>query len=447
MEIGSDDLRAPYDLIVVGTGPAGLTLAHSYEERTGNKTLLIESGPRSRADGAVPQVHSVAATGDLSADYYAGHSQRAFGGTSTIWTGYCAVLEKRAFLNNEWPLKYEDLYAYYPRAAEILALPEAVYSRPEVAFPGNSNIVYRPYFLSPPIRFNEAFEDWTDTSANLDVLFNHTVVDMDTSHGTVTGVYIRGPTATQASRIDVLDGNVVLATGGIQNARLLHLTMDEPNIHLGRYFSEHPHLYGVATAILDAGEFDSVKHRETEDRIVHAIALSSEFSARNSLYSATFSIKESDRSPRNLLGQSKASIIGEVTIRAEMVPDQNNRVSLAAADNDSPGEPIAEVSMRFDRAPWRVAEALNSELIRSGLGRMSSLANRLSVTGGGHMLGTTRMGYSADHSVVDPQGRVHGMNNLYVAGSSLFPAGGAANPTLSIVALALRLADHLAGSK
>ena len=356
-------------------------------------------------------------------------------------------MEKRAFLNNEWPLKYEDLYAYYPRAAEILALPETVYSRPEVAFPGNSNIVYRPYFLSPPIRFNEAFEDWSDTSANLDVLFNHTVVDMDTSHGTVTGVYIRGPTATQASRIDVLDGNVVLATGGIQNARLLHLIMDEPNIHLGRYFSEHPHLYGVATAILDAGEFDSVKHRETEDRIVHAIALSSEFSARNSLYSATFSIKESDRSPRNLLGQSKASIIGEVTIRAEMVPDENNRVSLAAADNDSPGEPIAEVSMRFDRAPWRAAEALNSELIRSGLGRMSSLANRLSVTGGGHMLGTTRMGYSADHSVVDPQGRVHGMNNLYVAGSSLFPAGGAANPTLSIVALALRLADHLAGSK
>ena len=47
--------------------------------------------------------------------------------------------------------------------------------------------------------------------------------------------------------------------------------------------------------------------------------------------------------------------------------------------------------------------------------------------------------------VVDADCRVHGIDNLYVAGSSVFPTSGAANPTLTIVALALRLADHLAG--
>ena len=48
MEIGADNLRTHYDLIVVGTGPAGLTLAHKYEQITGNKMLMIESGRRSR---------------------------------------------------------------------------------------------------------------------------------------------------------------------------------------------------------------------------------------------------------------------------------------------------------------------------------------------------------------------------------------------------------------
>lgn len=61
----------------------------------------------------------------------------------------------------------------------------------------------------------------------------------------------------------------------------------------------------------------------------------------------------------------------------------------------------------------------------------------------GHHMGTTRMSEGPDRGVVDPDCRVHGMGNLYVAGSSVFPTGGAANPTLTIVALALRLGDRL----
>jgi choline dehydrogenase-like flavoprotein len=60
-------------------------------------------------------------------------------------------------------------------------------------------------------------------------------------------------------------------------------------------------------------------------------------------------------------------------------------------------------------------------------------------------MGTTRMHADARKGVVDAQCRVHGTDNLYVAGSSVFPSGGYANPTLTLVALALRLADHLKG--
>jgi choline dehydrogenase-like flavoprotein len=58
-------------------------------------------------------------------------------------------------------------------------------------------------------------------------------------------------------------------------------------------------------------------------------------------------------------------------------------------------------------------------------------------------MGTTRMHPDPRRGVVDANGRVHGIANLYVAGSSVFPTSGSANPTLTIVALALRLADHL----
>jgi len=58
-------------------------------------------------------------------------------------------------------------------------------------------------------------------------------------------------------------------------------------------------------------------------------------------------------------------------------------------------------------------------------------------------MGTTRMHADSRRGVVDPQARVHGLANLYIAGYSIFPNVGVSNPTLTIIALALRLADHL----
>ena len=65
------------------------------------------------------------------------------------------------------------------------------------------------------------------------------------------------------------------------------------------------------------------------------------------------------------------------------------------------------------------------------------------VTDASHHIGTTRMGDNEKKSVVDRNCRVHGIENLYVAGASVSPTSGHANPTLTAVALAFRLADHL----
>lgn len=447
MEVAPGNLRASYDLVVIGTGPAGLTLARRYEARTGNKVLIIESGPRTvTGENHAQQLAFTDASGDLDSAHYVRHSRRNFGGTSTVWSGYCAVLEERAFLNNEWPLTYAELYEYYPEAAKILELPERVHTRPEVAFPDNTNIVYRPYYLSTPTRFNESFMGWVDSNANVDVLFGHSVTHVRINGATASSILGRESSGNIPTPVEAPGDTIVLATGGIQNARLLKISLPTDNKALGSYFCEHPHAYGVATIIFDRQKLEDLVDKETQ-RIVHGIGLSSQFCNQHSLNSAAFEVNaQGESSSSNLLGERRDTITFKTTIRAEMSTIPSNAVTLSNR-LDSLGQPIGQLNLNFDPDELRVAsEQLNAELVRSGLGRMSILPEEFRIDGGGHMIGTTRMGNDPDNSVTDQWGLVHGMDNLYVAGSSLFPATGAANPTLTIVALALRLADHLAES-
>jgi choline dehydrogenase-like flavoprotein len=88
---------------------------------------------------------------------------------------------------------------------------------------------------------------------------------------------------------------------------------------------------------------------------------------------------------------------------------------------------------------------LGATFAREGKGRLriDNDAVFRDFTCGGHTMGTTRMGNDPASSVVDENCRVHGFGNLFLAGSSVFTTGGYANPTLTIVALAMRLGDHL----
>ena len=445
MEIKFSDLRPSYDLIVIGSGPAGMTLAHKYEERTGNSVLILESGGRSEtgSDNA-RKLSLVDATGDLPATNYAFHNQRVFGGTSIVWNGWCQVLEKRAFLNDEWPFSYDDLYAYYPEAADILDVPEAVHRNPETPFPDNANVVYRPYYFSPPTRFNVAFDEWVSSNANVDVLFNHSVTRINIRGDAASSVAMLESSGSRPVPAEAFGNEIALAAGGVQNARLLQLSLPRHSkLPVGQYFCEHPHLYQYAELVLDELKLQQVKDKHTL-RIVHAIALSSEFCNEHSLASATFQVRHTESATHNILGRSRRTIAGRTHVRAEMASLGQNRITLSDNRRDSLNQPVAHVGLKFNLREIRTAcDHLNVELVRSGLGRMGIRPEKFNILGGGHMMGSTRMGDDPGNSVADAQGRVHGMENLYVAGSSLFPSAAAANPTLTIVALSLRLADYL----
>lgn len=147
-------------------------------------------------------------------------------------------------------------------------------------------------------------------------------------------------------------------------------------------------------------------------------------------------------------------------VRAEQAPNPDSRLTLST-ERDALGVPRIALDWRFselDRHSVRVTmAAFDQELRRLRLGRVEPMswlgeADCLWQTdplvsahpiGGFHHMGTTRMADAPEHGVVDANGRVFGIANLYVAGSSVFPTSGWANPTLTLLALSLRLGEHV----
>jgi choline dehydrogenase-like flavoprotein len=134
----------------------------------------------------------------------------------------------------------------------------------------------------------------------------------------------------------------------------------------------------------------------------------------------------------------------------EMEPRPENRITLTD-ERDALDMPIPrlihELSRRDLESLRRLHEQIAMDLEAMGcggelVGPPEELA-KAEWLDYAHYLGTTRMGTDPEHSVVNPDLRVHTVDNLYVAGGSVFPTSGCANPTMTIVALSIRLAEHL----
>ncbi|MGH9324440.1 MAG: GMC oxidoreductase [Vicinamibacteria bacterium] len=130
----------------------------------------------------------------------------------------------------------------------------------------------------------------------------------------------------------------------------------------------------------------------------------------------------------------------------EQPPDPESRVSLSP-ERDRLGMNKLVLEWRLGpevtRSVLRLQELLRERLKEAGIGELDLSADAIRFTDASHHLGTTRMAASPRTGVVDADGRVHGIPNLFMAGGSVFPSAGHANPTLTIVALSLRLAEHL----
>jgi choline dehydrogenase-like flavoprotein len=143
-----------------------------------------------------------------------------------------------------------------------------------------------------------------------------------------------------------------------------------------------------------------------------------------------------------------------LSTRIDPVPNRDSRVMLGN-ERDPLGLPRIEFHWQLSpldkHSVRRTLEIIGAELGRAGLGRLQITIDDDNTTwtkdtrGGWHHMGTTRMSDDPKLGVVDRNCQVHGISNLFIAGSSVFPTAGSGTPTMLLVSLALRLADHIKG--
>lgn len=354
---------------------------------------------------------------------------------------------------------------------------------------------------SPPTRFGEVYRAELEQARNIQVVLHCNVTNIQTDPSASMVEQLDAQTL-DGKRGQIKAKAYVLACGGIENPRLL-LVSDtvEPaglgNRHdlVGRFFMDHPHTEPGVVVTDDARDLKGVYREYGYEgaRLVPSfcagVAMQEREQVLNShafLYAITDSgvgvraarelwsevrrgqvpddlaeqiwalVRDLDGVAafgyRRLIDQPPYASIRSLyfSVRSEQAPNPESRVTLAD-DRDALGLRRVRLDWRLMEIDQRTVETmtttLGAEVARLGLGRVRVsdwlLEWPSDMRGGSHHLGTTRMAADPRAGVVDADCRVHGVDNLYIAGSSMFPTGGCANPTLTIVALALRLADHL----
>lgn len=489
------------DLCIVGGGAAGITLARSLAA-AGRNCLLLESGGLAlEADVQARSALEVTGLGGVD-----GCQLRYLGGATNHWGGWCRPLDADDFARRDWvadsgwPIDAEALAPYYSQAQAVCGLPAWDYQLENVAGQdrdfgafAQSPLALRPYqFSRPPLRFGEAYRDELGRSDRVRVLLHANVTGFETAGGG------RAVAAVRLQDSGLPDRRVrarcfVLACGGFENVRLLLQShrqagggFGNDRDLVGRYFAQHPHVSCASLLTPQADQLERLFSRFAAGDLIVRATVGAGAQARQSqqLLNGALTL---DRLPDPVTGVGAAralwrdlrngewpdefstrlwQVVSDLDsfvaspdlmafyARLEQAPNPDSRI-LLSDQVDAQGVPLPRVDWRLSAQDADSLRALlllvGAEFARLGLGRVQLpewlLATRVEwpadLWGGCHLMGGTRMAADPARGVVDGNSRVHGMDNLYLAGSSVFPTTGFANPTLTLTALTLRLADHL----
>ena len=453
-----------FDYCIVGTGPAGMTLALNLD-RENIKVLVLEAGGEQWSKES-QSVYDGKVIGDPYFDLDVTRL-RYFGGTSGHWQGVCRTLDeidfqkKEAFPDAHWPINKSELDFYFQRAADTLEIPGI----PDDVVVSAEEGVKQVFFVqSPPVKFGQKYKEELINSKSIFLCLNANVTCVNTNGSQVTNIDVQN---YDGVKIKVHARNYVIATGGIENSRLLLWSNQKSNGQLvkkesplGAYWMEHPH-FEIGSAILDLDSSKKFYSLDPEKQKNLGL-LNCGLRLQPENYSGTRKMIADLACTAPKLAVWSANKLGKnlfcgASLRAawEQEPIKENCIKLSATEVDQFGVPRTELHWQKTKKDIRTvrdtAVQLGKYLIASKNGRIKlhdwvindGKFPDYDWLGGFHHMGGTRMAADSVHGVVDKNCKVFGQKNLYVTGSSVFPSGGHANPTLSIVQLSTRLADHL----
>jgi len=495
-----EGLSLSADVCIVGAGPIGLSLAEALGQ-DGREIILIESGGRNPRHELV-ELNTGEGAGD--ADPLLTESRcRGPGGTAALWNTalYGAMSAKYTALDpidfqsrsrdsrHAWPFAKAALEPWYAQAAAVVgnvpADPPGIFSgadRGPIEFP-SAGLVNGTYWFGRPAVFTDTMPARLRSASNVVLLSGATVTRLSAARDRDRVGEIGWRSLSGRSGI-VRASTCVLAAGGIENARLLLAAADfdfATRSHwLGRGFMEHP-VDGTLQLTTEMPELCPAPgyygpHADDRGRCVMGrLGLAEDLLRMEDLPNASLRLipdfEPESRAIRWLNAAGRRlqpmpvvhrplAAIGtgarrsatrrprtyRLLVDLEQAPHPENRIMLSDGV-DRLGQPRVKLRWEWgqedERQRQRSLAVVTRELERNGM----RVARR--TTGPGfntcshHHVGATRMHPDPDDGVVDENLRVHGMENLFVAGSSVFPTAGWANPTLTAIALTLRLAGHL----
>lgn len=405
-----------------------------------------------------------------------------------------------------WPFEIGQLVPFYREAAKLLNLGDGELVQRALKKAGFDGSVFSSEDVNatmgvfcPQHDFSKIFRKAT-RSTNLTVVVNATVTNINIRQ---SGAFVESldVSSLHGQRASVHAKYYVLCAGAIENARILLssnrvMACGIGNRHdlVGRFFQDHP-----STTIADVLSDDPINiqkkfsyvvcgrrlmlprltltaNYQKQERILSAYALPvASYDTRSLPYvlkrlrhvannqNRSSADTNTSRGPPSRLvallkhaGPSRLFRASRLRLQivTEQAPDPQNRITLSDK-KDRLSVPLAKVSWRVgdieQRTIQKAGEVFSRIFYQLGLGHLSldkflygpiyELNSRVNDTY--HHAGTTRMADAPESGVVDMDNKVHGIANLYVSGASVMPTSGSANPTFTIVALSIRLSEHL----
>lgn len=502
----SEHREVTADLCIVGAGAAGLDMARffnaakvsvvvveggglefSQETQELHQFVSIGKDFRSRATEFNPH---------LAPSYRSESRIRQFGGTTNIWSGKWKARvpddfqEKLWIPHSGWPVGYNDLLPYYLEVARDYQVPEFLFDldalgrldRHDGIESSLVNVVH--YQQLPPLNFNQAFRSELEGSENVTVMLNANAVRLVLDEELPAVRYLVAK-SLGGHTVSVHAEVFVLAAGGLENAKLLLNSHDASGRTLGneydlvgRFYMDHPkavwgslvprrrrrlkrgqtlqHGGGFIQLGLGLSEAVREKHRlPNHNTYLRPVPFGANLETSNHprflrMTPRLFVNRAVKWFGRFLFVYAGMVSYYELIHYLEQIPCPGSRVYLCGDRRDRLNEPLLVVE-------WKLADAdlcsfrkylnvLRDVLRNQGVGDIHFPEEEVSLSilaDASHHMGTTRMADSDERGVVDRTCKVFGINNLYMAGSSVFPTAGNANPTLTLLALTRRLSHHL----
>jgi hypothetical protein len=458
------DVDSQYDVVIVGGGPAGIITAKRMSE-LGRSVAVIEGGGLDWEQQS-QDCYRGKVVGD---EYFSLEDSRLryFGGSGNHWGGMCRPLEAHDFDRSDlnplltWPITKTELSKYEDEVSKILEIEPNYFSSTLVDGVNKINFQF-----SPPVNFASKFLSIFEHKEKIDLYLNSNITDI---HYTDQYVHSLECKNYNMKAFKIKCQALILATGGIENSRLLlHFQTKDDNslldrkLPIGQYWMEHPHF--------SLGE--AITNLPIENTMY--LALTEEVQRKLGVLNAGFRIEKiggaaaTNRKIKELL--CTAPKIGE-WLAANVLRKNLNCTTLIRSAWEQEPSPTNNIVLTAERDKfglqrvilnWKKNE-LDYKTIRKSFIFLATQFNKYNLgvmklndyitsnipfpdddeLAGYHHMGGTRMSTSPKYGVVDADLRVHGTKNLYVIGSSVFPTGGHANPTFTILQLAHRLADKI----